>query len=168
MKAFARSARGRTGILGSSLALCALLGSAPASADSVHGKWESRIADGKCWAASQPVSTTAAGGRAPAYLSIQNHPSEGVRGSVAVVSGDGEAGKGEVSLEVDGSRFEMLPFGEAAFARSGAPEASLIAAMRKGRELKVTWTSPSGSVVVDTYSMEGFASAKSEIDQKCR
>jgi len=34
--------------------------------------------------------------------------------------------------------------------------------------MKVTWTSQSGSVVVDTYSMEGFSSAKSEIDQKCR
>lgn len=168
MKAIASSARGRACGLGSTLALCAFIFAVPAAADAVHGQWESRIAEGKCWAASQPASTTASGKRGPAYVSIQNQPSEGIRGSVAVVSGDPETGKGEVTLEVDGTRFEMLPYADAAFARSGPPEASLIAAMRKGREMKVTWTSPSGAMVVDTYSMDGFSAAKTEIDHKCR
>jgi len=167
MRSFASAAAARAIATGSFLVLSAI--ATQSVAEGVHGRWESRSTDGKCWAASQPVGATGnAGGRGPAYVSIQNHPSEGVRGSIAVVSGNPDSGKGEVTLEVDGSKFDVLPYGDAAFSRSGAPEASLIAAMRKGRELKVTWALPSGDTVVDTYSMEGFASAKSEIDQKCR
>jgi|HigsolmetaAR206D_1030411.scaffolds.fasta_scaffold00531_4 Invasion associated locus B (IalB) protein. len=167
MKEFARTVRRGTVVaIGTVIAASAV--SLPASAG-IHGKWESRETGGKCWAATTPVSSTgAASGRGPAYLSIQNHPSEGVRGSVAVVSGTKETAKGDVAVEVDGARFEMLPFDDAAFARSGAPEAALIAAMRKGREMTVTWTLPSGQRVIDRYSLDGFSAAKAAIDRNCQ
>lgn len=138
-----------------------------AFADGTHGSWASRLGEERCWAFTLPVSATPSPERGTAYLSIQNHKPEGIRGSIAVVSGLPDSAAGEVSLSVDGKSFDMLPFGEAAFARTGAPEAALIAAMRSGREMTVTWALPSGGKVEDRYSMDGFTAAKADID-KCR
>jgi len=129
--------------------------------------WQNRQTQGRCWAYTLPESTSAAVQRGPAYLSIQNYPAEGVRGSVAVVSGTDETAKGSVYVDVDGNRFEMLPFADAAFSQSGAPEAALIEAMKRGRELTVTWEAD-GRTVVDRYSLMGFTAAKAQADRDCR
>ena len=155
-------------ILGLAAAAAAALHSLPSAAQTLHGDWESFAKDGRCWASTAPQSSSGSiPGRSGAYLSIQNHPDEGVRGSVSVVAGFKASEEGEVMLEVDGETFEALPFGGAAFTASGKPEAQLIAAMRRGKELTVTWTDPAGGSATDRYSLIGFGSAKGDIDGRC-
>lgn len=150
-------------------ALASIVFSLPAAAQAVHGDWESFQKDGKCWASTVPAGSEGSVSRRSApYLSIQNHPAEGVRGSVLISAGFEEAGLGEAKVEVDGKSFEVLPYGGAAFAASGKPEAALIAAMRRGAELKVTWTSKSGETATDRYSLAGFTASKNDIDSICR
>lgn len=150
------------------LVLCAASAAlaSPATAGT-FGKWETRSASSRCWAYTQPIAPSGDVARGQPYLSIQNHKPENIRGSIAVISGVKDSAKGEVSLSVDGKSFEMLPFGDAAFARTGAPETALIAAMRSGKELTVTWSLPSGAKVIDRYGMDGFSAAKADIDN-CR
>jgi len=132
-----------------------------------HKDWETFEKDGKCWAATAPTFTSGAANR-NAYLSITNFPEEGVKGSVAIVSGTDETAKADVVIDVDGATFSALPFGNAAFTASGNPEAKLISAMLRGRELRVTWNMPSGEKETDIYSLMGFSAAKNAIDSACR
>lgn len=152
------------------LALAVLAATATlAHAETSGSDWKTFQKEGKCWAAIGPVQSEGSiAGREGQFLSIQNHPSEGVRGSVAIVSGFASAGEGSVKVTVDNEGFEVLPFGNAAFAASGKPEAALIAAMRRGHELAVTWTTEEGETATDRYSLSGFAASKSSIDAACR
>lgn len=143
--------------------------SLPAAAQTAHQDWQAFRMDGKCWAATVPVSSEGSiPGRSGPYLSILNIPEEDVRGSVAIVAGFDEAGLGEASLEVDRRKFQVLPYGGAAFVASGKPEAELIAAMRRGSELAVTWTTKDGDTATDRYSLMGFTASKNDIDAWCR
>jgi invasion protein IalB len=153
-----------TTALAAAAAIAALCGGA--SAQENHGDWQAFSDNGRCWAASAPTSST--DGSTRAYASVMNQPSEGVRGSVAVISGDPATASGDVELKVDGKSFDMLPFDDAAFARSGAPEASLITAMRRGREMTVKWVADDGKSVEQVYSLKGFSSAKAAADSGCK
>lgn len=146
----------------------ALVASA-AQAETVHESWKSYSNDGRCHAVSVPTSSEGSiDGRGPAYVAIQNHPSEDIRGSIAIVSGSDATGLGTVDVTVDGKGFEVLPFKDSAFAASGKPEAALVAAMRRGHELKVEWTLQDGKKVTDRYDLKGFTAAKNAIDSECR
>lgn len=151
------------------IALAAIAAATAFPAAAQDSAWHTYSKDGKCWASSAPVrSEGGIANRSGQFLSIQNAPSEGVRGSVAMVSGFAASGEGSVTAAVDGETFEVLPFGDAAFAGSGKPEAELVAAMRRGREMTVTWTADGGGTATDVYSLEGFSAAKAETDASCR
>jgi len=140
-----------------------------ANAETQNGDWHSYKQDAKCWAASAPVRTEGSiAGRNGPYLAIQNDTSEGVRGSVAIVSGFDGSAEGEAKVSVDGEPFEVLPFANAAFPQSGKPETAMVAAMRKGREMSVTWTTASGETATDFYSLDGFTASLSQANEDCR
>jgi hypothetical protein len=159
--------RGIRGSL-SALIVAAGCGFSASQASALDG-WTAKSANGRCFAISQPRSASQGSvSRGVAYASVQNSTTDGIRGSFSAVSGTTESSKGEVSLDVDGKTFEVLPFGEAAFVKTGAPETALLAAMKRGTALKVTWKLPSGQTVTDTYPLNGFAAAKEKIDRDCR
>jgi hypothetical protein len=136
-----------------------------ANAETNHADWASRSENGHCWAMSGPSSSEGGiAGRSGPYVSIQNVPSEDVRGSIAFVSGTELTAEGEAKVQVDGQSFEVLPFKDAAFAGSGKPEAALVGAMRRGHELVVTWMAKDGSTATDRYSLAGFGAAKATVD----
>lgn len=140
-----------------------------AIAQTSHEDWSSYKENNKCWASTSPKESVGnIPGRTSPYLSIQNDPGEGVRGSIAIVAGYDDAGMGTATLRVDGKKFDTLTFKNAAFVASGKPEADLIAAMRRGGEMVVEWKDTSGNSSSDTYSLMGFTAAKSAIDQNCR
>lgn len=139
-----------------------------ANAETVHSAWTAKSDDGRCWAVSTPSSSEGGiASRAGPYVSIQNVPSEDIRGSVAIISGTELTAEGDAKVEVDGKAFEVIPFKDAAFAASGKPEAALVGAMRRGHELVVTWTAKDGTTATDRYSLAGFSAAKSAVDA-CR
>lgn len=148
------------------VALAAISGSAHAA--DVFDSWKTEKADGRCTAYTMPASSNGAA-RDGAYLAIVNVPGEGVKNSVSMVyRSEGGAGKAHATATIGGETFELLTFDKAAFAASGAPEAALIAAMRKGGEISVNWTDADGSIAKDTYALKGFNGAKSKIDGDCR
>ncbi|MBY3151167.1 hypothetical protein HFO56_01935 [Rhizobium laguerreae] len=155
----------RNHILAAAVALAALPGFA--NATEVFDNWTVENANGRCTAWTKPVDVDGET-REAAYLSIVNVPGEGVRNSVAFVYGKTGAGKAQASATVDGKTFELLTYDTAAFAASGSPEAELISAMRRGSDAAVNWTEADGSISKDTYSLKGFASAKSKIEVDCR
>ena len=149
--------------------LALVLAASSAQAEGVHGNWKSFSEGGRCHAAATPASSEGMiEGRGQAYVAIQNNPGEGVRGSVSFVSGSESTGTGDVRVIVDGKEFEVLPFKDSAFAASGRPEAALVSAMRRGRELKVEWSLKNGEKATDTYDLGGFTAAKQAIDSACR
>lgn len=151
------------------IAACVALVGLPglATAADVFDDWSVEKVDGRCTAWTKPVST-AGEARAEAYLSIVNVPGEGVKNSVAFVFGKHGAGKAQAAATVDGKAFELLTFDTAAFAASGAPEAELISAMRRGGQVDVNWSEADGSISKDGYSLKGFTAAKAKIDSDCR
>jgi len=158
---------GFRGLLSATIAAAAC--AATMSAATAAEGWSVKSANGRCWAISQPKSLSQPGiERGAAYAAVQNSTTDAIRGSFSAVSGTQETAKGDVTLEVDGKSFEVLPFGDAAFVKSGAPETALIAAMKRGSNLKVTWKLSSGEVMSDTYALSGFAAAKEKIDKDCR
>lgn len=139
-----------------------------ASAAMADGGWQVKSQDGHCFASATPArSEGELAGRGSPYLAIQNVPSEGVRGTVAIVSGTEATAAGDVTVEVDGQAFEVLPFKDAAFAAQGKPEAQLVSAMRRGQELKVSWKLQDGASVTDVYDLTGFTKAKDDAEKAC-
>lgn len=156
------------------LAGMALLLAAPASlAQVVHQEWEAHGTRGDCYAVTFPLLSDGAENRpGQAYVSVTHKRSEGLRDAVSFVSGLEDVTDSEVSAMVTSSTgvensFELLPFGGAAFARGGAPEKSLITAMKSGRELVVTWKTSGGATIQDRYSLMGFTAAHGDIGRRC-
>lgn len=149
--------------------LALALAASSAHAETTHENWTSKSVDGRCFAVTHPARSEGeiAGRNAP-YLAIQNVPSEGVRGAVAIVSGSVATVEGDVKVAIDGKEFEVLAFQDSAFAASGQPEAALVTALRRGHELTATWTSKDGNAVTDTYDLKGFTAAKAAVDADCR
>lgn len=149
--------------------LALVLAASAAQAEGTHDNWTSKSSDGRCFAVTHPVrSEGEIAGRSAPYIAIQNVPAEDVRGSVAIVSGSDTTVEGDVKISIDGKEFEVLAFQDSAFAASGKPEAALVTALRRGRELKATWTSKDGNAVTDTYDLNGFQAAKAAVDSGCK
>ena len=140
-----------------------------ANAQQNSSNWKVSLADGACWASSSPSSSDSSfDNRSIPYLSIQNHPSEGVKGSIAASNGGVDASQMKAVIVVDDKEFNTLTYREAAFVGTGKPEADLTAAMQRGKEAKVIWTSKDGKTAVDRYDLTGFTSAKNDIDRSCK
>lgn len=152
------------------IAAALLMGTAAtAMAQEISGNWSVNSANGACWASTGAEETEGnTNGRGAAIASIQNFPSENVRGSIAFTNGGVESSQHKAEVSVDGKKFPTLTYKEAAFVGSGKNEAELTDAMRRGRLLEVTWTSKDGEKVTDRFSLAGFSAAKNTIDQDCR
>jgi serine/threonine-protein kinase RIO1 len=79
-----------------------------------------------------------------------------------------DASQMKAVIVVDDKEFNTLTYREAAFVGTGKPEADLTAAMQRGKEAKVIWTSKDGKTAVDRYDLTGFTSAKNDIDRSCK
>lgn len=145
-----------------------LLATAVTAAATQHDNWQSaKQADGRCIALASPQSSDGSiAGRNMPYVSVMNSPKEGIHGAISFVSGTDKTGNGDVKVDIDGEEFEVLPFKSAAFSSSGKPEAAILAAMRKGKVLSISW-SADGETAVDHYGLKGFTSAHNAIED-CR
>jgi len=140
-----------------------------ANAQQNFSNWKVSSSDGACWASSSPSSIDGSfENRSVPSLSIQNHPSEEVKGSIAASNGGVDASQMKAVIVVDDKEFATLTYREAAFVGTGKPEANLTAALLRGKEAKVIWTSKEGKTVVDRYDLAGFTSAKNDIDRNCK
>lgn len=152
------------------LSTALFLGTTIASLAQEFGDWFATSGNDACWALTLPTDTE--GGspeRATAQLSIQNDPSQGVKGSIIATNGTIDATEMRAVFDVDGKKFDTLTYRDTAFVASGKPEAELIAAMTRGSKFLVYWNDKDGNTITtDTYSLDGFSKSKEQIDALCK
>lgn len=139
-----------------------------AQAQMVNKEWEAHGGSGYCYNVSMPVGSS--GGptnRGDAYVAVTHNASQGIRDSVSFVSGFSDVSGSKVTVDIDGKKFDLLPYQQAAFIKSGEPEQDMIASMRRGRNMTVEWVSPGGRRIVDKYSLMGFTATHNEINKRC-
>jgi invasion protein IalB len=89
------------------------------------------------------------------------------RGAVSVVAGYKYEEGRDVVFSIDGKSYSLFSVDTRAWPTKPSADAELVKAMKQGTTLKVTGISSRGSKTVDTYSLKGFTSAMSQIDEVC-
>ncbi len=74
----------------------------------------------------------------------------------------------KVSLNIDGTKFELVTGGEWAWAASPDEDAKLLAALQKGGLAVLTAKSAKGTQTQDTFSLRGFTAAMAEAGTRCK
>lgn len=137
-----------------------------------------------CWAVStfkESVNTrdgrVVAVNRGDILLFVSYIPSAGVDGQVSVTGGYTYAKGSTVTLEVDGTTFNLLtvpdddpstPQKEDEFAWATAgDDAKIIAAMKRGAKAVVSARSSRGTDTKDTFSLLGFTASADEAKKRC-
>ena len=74
----------------------------------------------------------------------------------------------KVSLNVDGTKFDMVTDGEWAWSASPDEDAKVLAALQKGGSAVLTARSAKGTQTEDTFSLRGFTAAMTEAADRCK
>ncbi|NBD31051.1 MAG: hypothetical protein GVY31_13560 [Alphaproteobacteria bacterium] len=128
----------------------------------------------QCWGVSAPKTeeffrdgnpVSASTGDVLLFVSYQ--PDEGVQGQVSYNGGYPFGDGTTVSMEIGGDSYELFSEGEWAWAASPEDDASIVAAMKRGAEAKLTGRSGRGTQVVHTFSLLGFTAAVEEAESRC-
>lgn len=110
----------------------------------------------------QPVSVR----RGDILLFVTFRP--GAPGEVSFTGGYPFAEGSTVSVDVDGSAFELFTDGEWAWPASPEQDAALLAAMKAGTQATLTARSGKGTQTKDTFSLRGFTAAMTEAETRCK
>lgn len=165
------------------IALCAAAGiclsaipAAAADSIGVFRDWNAFAANdpgGKiCFIATQPTDSKysqEARGRSPAFFQVTRIPAKGITNEASSISGYTFLASAGVTLDVDGTRFQMTldPSQPDTAWAAAEQENALIEAMRKGRVMTMQGTSRRNTVIVDTYSLSGVTAALDAIAKAC-
>ena len=162
------------------VALMGLTGAASAqSAATTIGQFKdwnaftSASADGKmCFIATQPTDSKysqPASGREPAFFQITRIPSKGVVNEASSISGYTFLANGDVTIDIDGTKFKMFLDASHPDTAWSVPEteAQLVEAMKKGHVMTMTGTSKRSTVITDTYSLSGISAALDAASKEC-
>lgn len=129
--------------------------------------WQTFTWSGTCNAVAFPESAPVqALDSEKAYISIRHNPKEGSRDAISFVSGLGSTEGVSGRVDVDGKIYDLLVYKGAGFVSAGEREASLLANMLAGADLRVTWITPE-SMVNQDYKVTGLDQAKRIIDTGC-
>jgi hypothetical protein len=110
----------------------------------------------------QPVSVR----RGDILLFVTYRP--GKPGEVSFIGGYPFAGGSTVSVNIDGSAFQLFTDGEWAWPGSPEDDAAMLAAMKKGTTATMSAKSGKGTQTVDTFSLRGFTAAMEEASKRCQ
>ena len=144
------------------LAMCVLMGSAPALARESMGVFEGwgafrDAAPSRCYAIGEPEEQ-AGGTRAP-YVTISWWPEKTVRGQVHFrLRYDRKEGK-DVMLQVGSRKWRLVAGASDAWSPSAKHDAFILAKIRESSSMTISATGPKGGRFVDVYPLKGGASA---------
>lgn len=110
----------------------------------------------------QPVSVR----RGDILLFVTYRP--GAPGEVSFTGGYPFAEGSTVSVDVDGTAFELFTDGEWAWPASPEQDAALLAAMKAGTQATLSARSGKGTQTKDTFSLRGFTAAMTEAEARCK
>ncbi len=106
--------------------------------------------------------------RDPVYLFVSTRPADNVRDEVSFMMGYPLRPGGDVTAEVDGTKFEMQASGDGAWVKNAAEEGRIVDLMRRGSELVMHGISTRGTTTTDRYSLKGVTQALDRVAQECR
>ncbi len=109
----------------------------------------------------QPVSVR----RGDILLFVTYRP--GQAGEISFIGGYPFAGGSNVSMDVDGTQYQLFTDGEWAWPGSPEDDAKILAAMKKGSSAILTAKSGKGTQTQDTFSLRGFTAAMEEAAKRC-
>lgn len=121
-----------------------------------------------CYLIGEPKKTEPAHMRRKAPVAMITHrPGEKVYDVVSFVEGYPLKKDSDVTLDIDGKKFDMFTNGDSAWSRTSDTDKQIVQAMGKGKSAVVTGTPEKGPPSVDTYSLAGFSRALALIDKAC-
>lgn len=138
------------------LALLALV--APRETIGIYEHWGAfrDTAPTRCFAVARPSDKTR---RGEAFVSIASWPARGIRHQLYVRLSRARADHARVMLVAGERRFELTASRHDAWAPDSRTDAAIVAAMRDGRALSVESVDTGGAPFVDSYALQGAASA---------
>lgn len=130
----------------------------------------------ECWAVAAPKETvnTREGrivsvNRGDILLMAFYRPGAGDQGQITFSGGYEFATGSKVSLDVDGSVFQLFTDGEWSWPESAADDSKIITAMKRGRSAVLTGLSQrSRTTTKDTFSLSGFTAAIEDAQARCK
>jgi Invasion associated locus B (IalB) protein len=121
-----------------------------------------------CYVAGEPQKSEPPGARRkPPVAMVTHRPGEKVADVVSFDEGYPLKDGSDVSLGIEGTKFQLFTKGGTAWARTPELDKAIVEAMAKGRQAVVRGTSQKGGATTDTYSLTGFAEALAMIDKAC-
>lgn len=128
----------------------------------------------ECWAVSAPKETVntkdgreVAVRRGDILLMTFFRPAAQVSGQLAFTGGYPFAKGSTVSMNIDGTVFELFTDGEWAWAASAAEDAKIVAALKRGSNAVLTARSGRGTQTKDSFSLSGFTAAVEDAEKRC-
>lgn len=128
----------------------------------------------ECWSVSAPTEQVntkngrvVAVNRSETLLFVFFRPEAGVKGQITFTGGYPFASGSKVSLDVDGTKYELFTEGEWAWALSAEDDARIIDAMKRGATAVLTGQSSRGTTTKDTFSLLGFTAALEDAASRC-
>ena len=128
----------------------------------------------ECWGVSSPKETVNTRDGAPVtvkrsdiLLFVTFRPGQ-AGGETSFTGGYPFAPGSKVSMDVDGTNFELVTDGEWAWAASTDEDAKILEALRKGGAAVLTAKSAKGTQTKDTFSLRGFTAAMTEAGDRCK
>ena len=129
----------------------------------------------ECWAVTVPKETVNTRGgkvvdvrRSEILLMVFFRPAANVAGQVAFTGGYPFATGRNITLDIDGRKFELVTKGEWAWPSSPADDARVLAAMKRGKAAKIFAESGRGTKTADTFSLLGVTAAVDEAARQCK
>ncbi|MBM1220591.1 hypothetical protein JQU17_06880 [Ponticoccus sp. SC2-23] len=105
--------------------------------------------------------------RGETLLFVFYRPSQNVAGQVTFTGGYPFASGSTVSLDIDGTEFELFTEGEWAWPATPEEDARIVAAMKRGSQAVLTGVSGRGTQTQDTFSLLGFTASVEEAERRC-
>lgn len=105
--------------------------------------------------------------RGDVFLLVTHRPAENTRDVVSIMTGYTYQANSEATVQIGSQSFRLFTSDETAWARDGATDQALVAAMRAGTNMTVRGTSSRGTLTTDTYSLLGFTASYNAITQAC-
>ena len=105
--------------------------------------------------------------RGKTYVLVTQRPAEKRVDEVSVTAGYVYKENAKVTIDVDGTEFELFTDGENAWAWDKTRDRQIVDIMKKGLKMVVKGTSSRGTETTDTYSLKGFTAAMSAVNEAC-
>lgn len=128
----------------------------------------------ECWGVSSPKETVNTRDGQPVQvrrgdilLFVTFRPGTGA-GEISFSGGYPFAEGSAVSVDVDGTRFELFVDGEWAWPGTPEEDAAILAAMKKGTDAVLMGKSGKGTQTKDTFSLRGFTASMEEAAKRCQ